>query len=38
MYHAVFSSIDANHHAENGTHIMPGDKPMHEHMDLQRAK
>jgi hypothetical protein len=38
MYHAVFTFIDANHHAEDWTYMMPGDKPMHAHMDLQRTK
>lgn len=38
MYHAVFTVIDANHHAEDWTYLMPGDKPMHAHMDLVRAK
>jgi len=38
MYHAVFTTIDANHHSEDWTYMMPGDKPMHAHMDLQRAK
>jgi hypothetical protein len=38
MYHAVFTTIDANHHIEDWTYMMPGDKPMHAHMDLQRAK
>ncbi|HXY14718.1 MAG TPA: hypothetical protein VEI26_09490 [Terriglobales bacterium] len=38
MYHAVFTFIDANHHVEDWTYMMPGDKPMHAHMDLQRAK
>ena len=38
MDHAVFTVIDANHHTEDWTYIMPGDKPMHAHMDLQRAK
>ena len=27
-------SIDANHHTEDWTYIMPGDKPIHAHMDL----
>lgn len=36
MYHAVFTMIDANHHSEDWTYMMPGDKPMHAHMDLQR--
>jgi len=38
MYHAVFTIIDANHHIEDWTYMMPGDKPLHAHMDLQRAK
>jgi hypothetical protein len=38
MYHAVFTIIDANHHTEDWTYMMPGDKPMHGHLDLQRAK
>ncbi len=38
MDHAVFTIIDANHHIEDWTYMMPGDKPMHAHMDLQRTK
>lgn len=38
MDHALFTIIDANHHTEDWTYIMPGDKPVHAHMDLQRAK
>ena len=38
MYHAVFTIIDANHHIEDWTYLMPGDKPVQVHMDLQRAK
>lgn len=38
MDHAVFTAIDANHHVEDWTYMMPGDKPVHAHMDLQRAK
>ncbi|HEY3973386.1 MAG TPA: hypothetical protein VGM18_10300 [Candidatus Sulfotelmatobacter sp.] len=38
MNHAVFTIIDANHHTEDWTYMMPGDKPMHAHMDLQRTK
>jgi len=38
MNHAVFTIIDANHHTEDWTYLMPGDKPMHAHFDLQRAK
>lgn len=38
MYHAVFTIVDANHHIEDWTYMMPGDKAMHAHMDLQRMK
>ena len=38
MYHAVFTSIDENHHSEDWTYMMPGDKPMQVHMDLVREK
>jgi len=38
MDHAVFTIIDANHHIEDWTYMMPGDKPMHGHMDLQRVQ
>jgi hypothetical protein len=38
MNHAVFTIIDQNHHTEDWTYLMPGDKPMHAHFDLQRAK
>src|SRR6266699_2632730 len=38
MYHAVFTIIDSNHHTEDWTYMMPGDKPVHAHVDLQRAK
>ena len=38
MQHAVFTFIDANHHTEDWTYMMPGDKPMHAHLDLQRVK
>lgn len=38
MDHAVFTFIDANHHTEDWTYMMPGDKPMHAHFDLRRAK
>jgi hypothetical protein len=37
MYHAVFTIIDANRHTEDWTYMMPGDKPMHAHMDLRRT-
>ena len=38
MYHAVFTTVDADHHTEDWTYMMPGDKPMHAHMDLTRTK
>jgi hypothetical protein len=38
MDHAAFTIIDANHHTEDWTYMMPGDKPVHAHLDLQRAK
>jgi hypothetical protein len=37
MQHAVFTLIDANHHTEDWTFQMKGDKLMHAHMDLQRV-
>lgn len=38
MYHAVFTFVDASHHLEDWTFLMPGDKPMHAHLDLQKVK
>jgi hypothetical protein len=38
MYHAVFTTIDANHHIEDWTYMMPGNKPVHARMDLTRAQ
>jgi len=38
MHHALFTIIDANHHIEDWTYMMPGDKPLRAHMDLQRTK
>src|SRR5215469_3942240 len=38
MYHALFTVIDANHHTEDWTYLMPGDKPMHAHLNLQRIQ
>ncbi len=37
MDHAVFTFIDENHHTEDWTYMMPGDKPMRAHFDLQRT-
>ena len=36
MHHAIFTPIDVNHHVEDWTYMMPGDKPVHAHFDLQR--
>jgi hypothetical protein len=38
MYHAVFTSIDANHHTEDWTWMAPGDKTIRAHMDLRRVE
>jgi hypothetical protein len=38
MHHVVFTLIDANHHTEEWTYMLPGDKPFHAHVDLQRTK
>jgi hypothetical protein len=38
MHHAVFTVVDANHHSEEWTYMMPGDKPVRAHVDLQRTK
>jgi hypothetical protein len=38
MYHSVFTIIDADHHIEEWTYMMPGDKPMQVRMDLKRGQ
>jgi len=38
MQHAVFTVVDSNHHIEDWTFLMPGDKPVHARMDLVRAQ
>jgi hypothetical protein len=38
MHHAVFTYIDDNHHTEDWTYMLPGDKAIHAHFDLVRAK
>jgi hypothetical protein len=38
MHHAVFTFIDADHHTEEWTYMMPGDKPLHARMELHRVK
>lgn len=37
MHHAVFTFIDENHHTEDWTYIVPGDKPVRAHFELQRT-
>ena len=38
MQHAKFTIIDANHHIEDWTYLMPGDKPVTGHLDLKRVQ
>ncbi len=38
MERAVFTFIDADHHTEDWTYILPGDKPVIAHFDLARVK
>jgi len=38
MDHAVFTFIDADHHTEDWTYMMSGDKPVRAHFDLRRTK
>jgi hypothetical protein len=38
MQHAVFTIVDADHHIEDWTYLMPGDKPMRARIELTRAK
>jgi hypothetical protein len=38
MHHVVFTIIDENHHTEDWTYMLPGDKPARAHFDLQRKK
>lgn len=37
MYHSVFTLIDKDHHVEDWTFMMPGDKLIHARMDLRRV-
>jgi hypothetical protein len=38
MHHAVFTMTDAEHHTEDWTYMLPGDKPEQGHLVLQRTK
>ena len=38
MHHAAFTVVDANHHTEDWTFMLQGDKPVHAHFDLRRTK
>jgi hypothetical protein len=38
MHHAVITFVDANHHTEDWTYMMPGDKPVHAHFDMKREQ
>jgi len=38
MQHAVFTVVDTNHHIEDWTFLMPGDKPVHARMELVRGQ
>jgi len=34
----VFTIIDADHHIEDWTYMLPGDKPVRARVDLKRGK
>ena len=38
MHHGVFTIIDADHHVEDWTFMLAGDKPMRARMELHRVK
>jgi len=38
MHHAVFTIVDADHHTEDWTYMLPNDTPIHAHFDLHRTK
>jgi len=35
--HALFTIVDADHHLEDWTFMLPGDKPVHAHIDFKRV-
>jgi len=37
LHHFVFTIIDADHHTEDWTFMLPGDKLLRAHFDLKRA-
>jgi hypothetical protein len=37
MHRAKFTFIDENHHTEDWTYMMPGDKPVRAHFEAQRT-
>lgn len=37
MHHVLFTAVDDQHHSEDWTFMMPGDKPVHAHFDLHRV-
>jgi hypothetical protein len=38
MQHGTFTFVDADHHTEDWTFLLPGDKSVRAHFDLQRTK
>ena len=38
MHHSVFTLIDADHHTEDWTYMLPGDQSVRAHSDLTRVK
>ena len=38
MQHAVFTLVDADHHIEDWTYMLPGDKPVRARIEMKRAK
>ena len=38
MHHSIFTLIDADHHTEDWTFMLPGDQSVRAHFDLSRVK